>query len=403
MVDLAHYSYLILAGLALAFLAVLGAGAFITNDEAARITCISVSNSIAYLPYLFAIWITAKVPESKSLRTVAVTAAILFRITAFSVDPVLSDDSLRYEWEASTIASGQNPYRVSPASTGALNHRIPGYDFSAVYGPVLELAHWLTYTAKLPLKASAAFAEGLLLLLAWRCGWPLWQWILLAWSPLNVYEFWMNGHNDAWLMLLLFAAFITKGSSSWLWLGLATLTKWWPILLVPIWIWQRFSPLGATLYLALLASCLFLMPISEWITKVRFTTGFLGGWQNNPFLYRLLTDKMQAVAIATFTSLAVPFLKWNAADSIVALLTILLAFSANIHPWYLGWLLPFLPKSRFSPLPWLLAMALLPLAYDPMIGWRLNGTWHEDIVLRNYIWGSVILFVSYQTLRKRNG
>lgn len=381
----------------------LALGTFWTDDEAARITSISVGYSITYLFYFIALWIAASVPESQQFRRVAIAAAIAFRLLAFTLPPSLSDDHLRYTWEAETIAKGLNPYRISPAQSGAMDHKIPGYDFPAVYGPVLEAVHWATYEAGLPMKSSAALAEAILLLLAWRQRWPLWRWMLLGWSPLSIYEYWMNGHSDSWLMLLIFTAYLTQGVASWVWLGLATLTKWWPILLIPFWLARSFSIVGLLSFTAMMASCLPLMPINEWVTKVRFTSGFLGGWQNNVFLYRFLSDKMQAVVIAAVCSATLPLIKLGRAESILCFMTVFLAFSANIHLWYLGWLLPFLAVSRWDPLPWLLPMALLPLAYDPMIGWRLNLSWNEDEHMRIWIWTSVTLFAAYRYFGKRNG
>jgi hypothetical protein len=400
---LVHYSNLVLAGLGTTLLATLALGTLWTDDEAARITSISFTNSIAYLPYFFAIALTTRVTETPRLRQIACTGAILFRLFAFAMPVSMSDDVLRYEWEAQTLSQGLNPYRVSPAQLKAAKHQIPGYDFAAVYGPVLEAAHWTVYMSGLPLKASSAIADGLLLLVLWRKRWPLWRWMMLAWSPLCIYEYWMNGHNDAWLILLLTLAFLAEGTMAWFWLGLATLTKWWPVFLVPLWLRVNPSGMGVGLYGAMLSSCLLLMPVSEWITKVRYTTGFLGGWQNNPFLYRLLSDKTQVIAIAAAGSAGLWFARFGKAESMVAFITLLLAFSANIHPWYLGWVLPFLASSRWNPMPWLLPMALLPLAYDPMIGWRLNGTWNEDPVLRFYIWTGVTVFAAYRLIRSRNG
>jgi len=392
-----------MALLAAAFLAVLSAGALWVNDEATRITSIGATNSIAYLPYLFAVWLATRVPDTQQLRRIVLIAAILFRFIAFALPPVMSDDHLRYEWEAKTLSQGLNPYRVSPAQLHEPNRSIPGYDFSAVYGPVLEAAHWTVFQLGLPMKTSAALAEGLLLFAAWRRRWPLWRWMLLGWSPLCVYEYWMNGHNDAWLLLLLYLAYEAKGAAAWIWLGLATWTKWWPLLLVPLWFSKQPSLWGALGLGVMMASCLLLMPLAEWITKVRFTTGFLGGWQNNPFLYRFLTDKSQAIAISAVSSIGVCFLRLGQAELVLIFITVLLAFSANIHPWYLGWTLPFLMATKWNPMPWLLAMALLPLAYDPMIGWRLNGTWIEDPLIRVWIWGAVTVFSGYRLISKRNG
>jgi len=381
----------------------LAMGVWWTSDEAARITSVVIANSIAYLPYLFAIWVARGVPETPQLRRVALTGAISFRLLGFAAPALLSDDVIRYEWEARMVNEGVNPYRTSPAAMAESDRRVPGYDFSAVYGPVLEIAHAAVYWAGLPLKASAAIAEGLMIWLLWRRGGPLWRWMLVGWCPLCVFEYWMNGHNDAWLLLTLYLALAAEGVASWAWLGLATLTKWWPLFLAPIWLRTGPSLGGVAVYGAMLAACLGLMPLGEWVTKVRFTTGFLGGWQNNAYLYRFLTDKMQAIGIVAVSSVAVPWLQLPRVDLVLALVTCLLAFSANLHPWYLGWLLPSLAFSRVNPLPWLLPMAILPLAYDPIFGWRLNGMWIEDPQTRNWIWSAITLFAGISIWRKRNG
>lgn len=402
MCDLVHNSNLVLTVLAGMLLLAISAGTLGTEDEAAWIASVCVSNSIAYLPYFFAVYITTRVDETSLMKRVVVIAAILFRLLAFTQPPVMSDDTLRYRWEARQIEAGRNPYRVSPADVKEPDRRVPGYDFSAVYGPVIEGVHFATYKLGLPMKASACVAEAVLLLLLWRRV-PLSRWVLVAWSPLMVFEFWINGHNDAWLVLLLYLALVARGWAAWVWLGLATLTKWWPVLLVPLWLRADPSLWGVAAYASLLGSCLGLMPWSEWVTKVRYTTGFMGGWQNNAFLYRVMSDKMQAMGVAAVASVSVPWLRLSQVNRCLVLVTVFLAVSANIHPWYLAWLMPMLALSEWDALPWLLPMALLPLAYDPMIGWRMNGTWVEDMAIRNWIWCSVMVFSAYRFLRRGYG
>jgi len=402
MIELAQYSNSILAGLGALVLLSLASGGWGTNDEAGRITAISIAFSVAYLPYLFGMWVAQQAQGRQGMREVVWGVAILLRLLGFVYPAILSDDLLRYEWEAGVLERGMNPYRVSPAELGEGNRMIPGYDVAALYGPVLEGVHWLVYTLGLPMKFSAALGEGLFLWVAGRQGWPLWRLVMVAWCPLSIVEYWMNGHADAWLMLFLLLALTGEGAGAWVWLGMATLTKWWPVLLVPVWLRTGYSGAGVGIYAAMLGSCYWLMPLGEWVSKVRFGTGFLGGWQNNAYLYRLLSDKMQAVVLFGVTSLGLGWRGGDRAKLSLAMVSVLLAFSANIHPWYLGWLLPVLGVSGVNPLAWLLPMALLPLAYDPMVGWRLNGSWIEDEMLRIYIWGAVSGFAIYAIARGRS-
>jgi hypothetical protein len=327
--------------------------------------------------------------------------AVGMRLWCFAQPALLSDDLLRYEWEAKTLNAGVNPYRVSPAEMGEANRSIPGYDFSAVYGPVLELIHALVWRLGLPLKVSGALGEALLVASCYRLS--LGKWLLVAWCPLSLVEFWMNGHNDSWLLLALFWALRTEGVASWAWLGVATLVKWWPALLVGVWL--RAVPVGAGMlvYGVMLASAGLLMPLGEWVQKIRFTTGFLGGWTNNPYLFRILTDKSQAVVLNIASSVAMAFTGLGQVEKTLGITTVLLAFSANLHPWYLGWLVPMLALTSVDVLPWLVPMALLPLAYDPMFGWHQTRNWVEDPVIRNWIWSGVTVFSLYRLIVKRKG
>jgi len=80
-----------------------------------------------------------------------VGAAIVFRLTFWPLYPALSDDVFRYRWEGKLQAAGGNPYEVSPndAAWNSLRDEtftsIPGRDFRAVYGPLMEEIEWTTY------------------------------------------------------------------------------------------------------------------------------------------------------------------------------------------------------------------------------------------------------------------
>lgn len=381
------------------------------NDVGLSIVVNCIVYSVTHIPYLLTLGLLQKVPADRRIRAIVLGAAILFRIIAFQSPPLLSDDLNRYRWEAKVMDQGRNPYRVSPRELPLGEANVPVPEASAVYGPILEGVQWLAWKTTGNLKVSGALAEVLLLALSFwwieRQRWPFWRWVMLAWSPLLIYEFWGQGHNDSWLLLLLFAsvalAQIQQRVWSWALLGGAILTKWWPLLLAPLWLARSASWPGGLLAAAMGVACLFLLPPAELWLKLRFTSGFLGGWQNNAFLYRFLTDKTQAIALLCVGSLALPFLHLGWMELMLCAVSGLLLVSANIHPWYLSWFLPFLAASRWNPLPWLLWAALMPLCYDPMIAWRANGIWREDPWIRDAIPLLVLGFSVFCMLWRRKG
>lgn len=373
------------------------------RDAGLRILSVCILYIVAYFPYLVALYFSRNCLTDNRLEPLSLVAAIAFRLAAIG-PAVLTTDTLRYGWEASALDRGFNPYRTTPISLG--DSGIPGPDLTAVYGPWLEAVHWLAYrlTAGQWLQLSAALADSLTLAFLWRRlrsgQLPLFRWLLYAWSPLAIFEFWRNGHNDAWVVLFLLWAL---SGGRWLPLTLAVLTKWWPALLWPLW-WRRYGWRGGALsLLATLAIVAALLAPAEWWLKIRFTTGFLGGWTNNAFLYHLLANKQQALALLAAAALVAAWLKTEIKLLVLALTTFLLAFSANIHPWYLSWLLPGLVLTRVNPLPWLLPMALIPLAYDTMLGQTLAGFWREDPSLRWLIWVPVLVFPLWYLRPRRNG
>lgn len=370
--------------------------------------------SIAHIPYLFALYSEQSRAQSwhKSGTTVAIVwlVALALRVPFLPVEPLFSDDLNRYVWEARQWSAGGNPYLTTPQATVADASRIPGPGDGAVYGPVLEAMGWIAYRAG-HVKLGAVAADSLLLGALWwwvrRAGQPLWRWMLYGWSPLPAVEFWWHGHNDAWVLLALFStlalATLPRRLLAWGAFIAAILTKWWPAMLLP-YLWGSVPSVGGILLLSAAGAALFLaLPWEFWKAKIDFSTGFLGGWQNNAFFYRFLESKFQAMVLLVGVALASYWWRNTPFRAALWLTTILVAFSANIHPWYLSWFLPLLAAEAINPLPWLLGAALTPLFYDSVLGWRVAGYWQEDSTLRVLVWGAVFIFgvVTYVRTRTR--
>ncbi len=245
-------------------------------------------------------------------------AGILFRLTVFPLDPMLSEDLNRYRWQGKLQAAGGNPYTEVPQDPrweplrDATYASVNGKNLPSVYGPVLErfyAAYYRLVSALQPdergqvwwfkapfalFELAVAMALGGLLA---AMGLPR-QWLLIyLWSPLTIVEFWAQGHNDTvavlFMVLALTAALKQRWVWGWTWLTLAALTKFWPVILFPFFLVQREGGRWRIRYRAALVALPIALAVSwpylDGISNVEeILAGFVGGWRNNDSLYALI-------------------------------------------------------------------------------------------------------------------
>ena len=388
--------------------------------ETVEFIAIQLLESLLYIVCCFLITrpITGSTP-SRRLMLLIWVAGIAFRLTVVGVDPTLSDDLNRYRWHGKLQAAGGNPYLETPADPRWESLRDPTYpdinrkDLPSVYGPVLEhlyagyyrLVAWLENDEfrqvrlfRLPFALlELGVALALVRLLA-VMGLPR-QWLLIyLWSPLMVVEFWAQGHNDPvavlFVLLALAAALKSRWSWAFAWLTLATLTKFWPAILLPFFLLRqekgrwvfRWKPALISIPIAVVVS----WPYFDGIWRVQeLLRGFLGGWRNNDSLYGLLyalagEDFHRGTTLVTgLLIVGLAALWWKhmpLVESALWAVVLLLFLSANCFPWYLSWLLPFLAVYPNAAL--LLWTALVSLAYHVLIGYGALGVWQESVEFR---------------------
>jgi len=374
---------------------------------------------------------------AKRLTLSILLSGLLFRLLAWPLPPVLSDDLYRYRWEGLAQHHDLNPYLVRPNEAAHLHDEayslIPGPEFKSGYGPLLifiekwnyQLAsaispdpHQQAFWFKLPAAlCDIATLAALAALLAAR-GAPAAALAWYAWSPMIIVEFWGSGHNDSVPVFLVTLALLAAARQRWNWaiiaLSLATSAKPWPLMLLPIfiaagrrwWQWMICFPIFA------LTSLPYWTPRwPEIIENARFMSGFLGGWRNNDSLFGLLMwaagdiylAKYAAFAIVGAAVLWVTLLRWPIERACLASIVVMLVVSANVHPWYLTWLFPMLALVPWPPL--LLWAALMPLGYQVLIGWRLLGEWNGSTPSRWWIYAPVFSYtvICFLVRFKRRG
>jgi len=205
---------------------------------------------------------------------IILVGALILRAILLPLPPNLSRDSWRYVWDARVILHGYSPYIYAPADkvlTPLRDALIFGNsrfrDVPTIYPPGAELIYVLGYL----LAPSNLFVlKGIfvgfdmltcaaLALLLMRKGLDPRRIIIYAWCPLPIIEFALEGHVDVLTLTFTILAILTATSTrpgnrilTGIFIGLATLTKIYPILLLIAVVRRRDTPKD---WIALLLAC----------------------------------------------------------------------------------------------------------------------------------------------------
>ena len=216
---------------------------------------------ISFLPYFAACaLVLATKPLAGKWRWIELgiilLGAFILRVMLLPLPPDLSHDSWRYLWDARVTLHGFSPYVYAPGAkvlaplqntilyTNSRFRNVP-----TIYPPGAQAVYLLSY---LLAPANLYFLKGLfvifdmitcvaLIILLGRKGLDQRRVILYAWCPLPIIEFAIQGHVDVitltFTMLAILAAsyhnvrgYVLTGFL----IGLATLTKIYPILLLVV-------------------------------------------------------------------------------------------------------------------------------------------------------------------------
>lgn len=180
--------------------------------------------------------------------------AVLFRIPLPFQIPQLSPDVYRYAWDARLTAHGLSPYLHGPSWPGYTSLRdavlyphVPWRHVPSIYPPGAQFFYWLVglvapgsiYGLKVEMAVFDLLAGGVLALLLARRGHDYRRAALYLWAPVPIVEFALNGHEDAIaiafiLLALLLDTYAFRGARVLVGvtLGIATLVKLYPLLLV---------------------------------------------------------------------------------------------------------------------------------------------------------------------------
>lgn len=233
--------------------------------------------------------------------------------------PVFSDDIYRYVWEGHVLANGKSPWSLPPNAPelGFLRLELPhiyehinNADLSAIYPPLPQTLFALTGflgggIPMIRLLMWMAFCFALFLI-----GWREWRFgqrgvpaVLLLMHPIVFIAVYNSAHLDVLMLVgaaICFASVPSDGRigrpmTAGVGLGLAVLTKFAPIVLLPHLMWQwkdwpaRLKVAGA----CLLTIVLFYLPYSgSGMDHFRSLGIYNKVWEHNGFLYPLLVNSL---------------------------------------------------------------------------------------------------------------
>ncbi len=359
----------------------------------------------------------ARLPVREALPVI-VLFALAYRLILVPAEPWLSDDFFRYVWDGFIQGEGYSPYHYPPRAAELEGLRDDYYwprvnrkEQTSAYPPFAELAFRLLFGVK-PFS-TVAFKLGFLtidlatigllyLLLRDRGQSPLGL-IVYAWHPLPPFEFFGNAHIDVLAVLLLVLALLLQARGHPLGagvaLGLATLTKLYPGLLLP-----AFTRRGHWhLPLAWLATVVagFAPALLAGDTNFRqFPTyvreeGYDSGERYFPLLLLRLIAPVPAAAYVVAVAIVLLalslrlYLRPGAFDvprRALWLAATIMLLVTPAYPWYFTWLLPLL---ALVPVPGLLFLtgvaALIYLGWGwflpqqispkPLVAFQYCSTW----------------------------
>jgi alpha-1,6-mannosyltransferase len=216
---------------------------------------------ISGIPFVFAVWLVfrQKAFPSNTLLIIFLAGA-LFRIVLLPLDPPrLSTDIYRYIWDGRVQGSGVNPYLYLPVDPhlaalrdNAIYPHINRKEYAhTIYPPVAQMFFYGVnrVTQSVPgFKSILVLVDlvtiGLTAAALRAVDQPAERVIVYAWHPLPIFEFGASGHIDALIICFIALALLARAREKFglagFALGAATLTKFYPVILLPA-IYRRWD------------------------------------------------------------------------------------------------------------------------------------------------------------------
>jgi alpha-1,6-mannosyltransferase len=204
--------------------------------------------------YIAAISVILTQPTNRFTLWIILGFAFVFRLMTLFAPPFSSSDIYRYVWDGIVQHAHISPYRYVPGDPALTFLRAPHQaifdhinrrDYAhTIYPPIAQMIYWLATVFSPTIFAmktvmflfECVTAYGLIAILR-RLGKPAVHILLYAWCPLLVWEIGGAGHVDAAVFAFVTVALLFRSYDkpvlTGLFLGLAVMTKFYPLVLLP--------------------------------------------------------------------------------------------------------------------------------------------------------------------------
>lgn len=358
--------------------------------------------------------------KSRSTFFIVLLFAAAFRLSIIFAPPYLSDDIYRYVWDGRVQAAGINPYRYVPADNQIAHLRddriypkINRRDYAhTIYPPVAQVIYLFVASISESLTWMKFAMIGFEVITFWALvallasfNLPRERLLMYAWHPLVVWEFAGSGHVDAAMIAFISIALLARRRErdflTGFALAAATLTKLYPVVLVPAFIRRSAWRMPVAFVFTVIAA--YSAYISVGAEKV---FGFLPGYLREEGLstgerFFILNLVRLGAGDATATTVVFLFFSgmvllglaaWsirrsaseprgyiNSALILASTVTILIS---PHYAWYFAWIIPFLCFVSLA--------SALPLLYLTTASFILYGVWLGESADRTFIINSFI-------------
>ena len=377
--------------------------------------CLMISGVIwACLIPAFTKWAERESNSQSSWQTIGILIALglAFRAMFLGSTPIYEDDWNRYLWDGLVITQGESPYTYSPTeiienkipentqkfkdisdNNDDILHKINNQHLTTIYPPVTQAVFTLAAVIK-PLSLDALrflflISEAITMFLMVKAlslygRSPLWLG-LYALNPLLIFSAFNAAHMDILLAPALIGTVIAMRRHPYIaavMLSIAAAIKIWPLLLAPI----IFRPWRNNLKIYISSACIvgllsliMLWPMLSTLGQDSGLAVYSANWQRSSFIFPLMEKTMSLlttnsgqftriiiaailVSISLWRGLITPIGKLSNRPAELMLLTLALyLLSPTGYPWYLIWILIFIP---FRPLYGIAALCFMtPLYY----------------------------------------
>jgi hypothetical protein len=204
--------------------------------------------------YLGAAFLILTQPVDRFTFPLILIVAVADRLAALFAEPYLSSDVYRYVWDGIVQHAHISPYRYVPGDPALALLRAPHQEIfdninrrdyaHTIYPPAAQalfyLVTWISPTVTF-MKTVMVLFEGVtmyaLVTLLHHLGVRRERTLLYAWCPLVIWEIAGSGHLDsaamAFIALALLARYRKQSIMTGLFLGVAILLKFYPVVLLP--------------------------------------------------------------------------------------------------------------------------------------------------------------------------